>query len=122
MRFMIIIYNREEGLECLDEQAILRLERVHEAMQTELAGTRELLDTAELSPSPARVVRRTGGLPLVTDGAFMEGADPQQRVYAAGYYVVDCADLERAVEIAGRFVEAEFAPIEVRAVNTPEPL
>lgn len=35
----------------------------------------------------------------------------------AGYYIVDCADLDRAVEIAGKLGEARLWPIEVRRID-----
>jgi hypothetical protein len=46
---------------------------------------------------------------LAVDGPFCESKE-----WVGGYYVVDVTDIERAIEIAGRFVEARFSPVEVR--------
>jgi hypothetical protein len=34
----------------------------------------------------------------------------------AGYYMVECASVERATEIASRLPEAPYSPIEIREV------
>ena len=44
-----------------------------------------------------------------TDGPFIEAKE-----WVGGFYLVDCASIDRAVEIAGRFVEARYSPVEVR--------
>jgi hypothetical protein len=54
------------------------------------------------------------GLALI--GPFME-----MKEIVAGYYIVDCVDLaravERAVEIAGRLGEAMLWPIQLRKID-----
>ena len=35
----------------------------------------------------------------------------------AGFYIVDCVDRDRAVEIAGKLGEARLWPIEVRRID-----
>ena len=47
----------------------------------------------------------------VTDGPFAEAKE-----FLAGYYMVDCESLERAVELAGKIPDATVNPIEVRPV------
>jgi hypothetical protein len=53
-------------------------------------------------------------VPAVTDGPFTEAKE-----VLAGYYVVDCAGLERAAEIAARLPEAPYSPIEIREHTDP---
>ena len=48
----------------------------------------------------------------VTDGPFMETKET-----VAGHYLVDCVDMERAVEIAGKLGESTLWPIEIRRIN-----
>ncbi|MGO4231037.1 YciI family protein [Arthrobacter sp. YAF34] len=48
----------------------------------------------------------------MTDGPFMETKE-----IVAGYYIVDCVDLVRAVEIAGKLGEARLWPIQVRRID-----
>jgi hypothetical protein len=48
----------------------------------------------------------------VTDGPFIETKE-----MAAGYYIADCMDLARSVEIAAQLGEARLWPIEVRRID-----
>ena len=48
----------------------------------------------------------------MTDGPFMETKE-----FLAGFYIVDCVDMERAVEIAGKLGESTLWPIEIRQIN-----
>jgi hypothetical protein len=50
----------------------------------------------------------------VTDGPFLEAKE-----HLAGYYEVDCASIERAVELAGLMPEARYQGVEVRPVLGP---
>jgi hypothetical protein len=47
-------------------------------------------------PSNAKTVRVRDGAPAVTDGPFAESKE-----VLAGYYVLDCENIERAIEIVG---------------------
>jgi hypothetical protein len=60
-------------------------------------------------PSEARTLRVRGGEMLVTDGPFAE-----TRELIAGYDILECADIDEAVEVASRHPFAEFGTIEVR--------
>ncbi|WP_280672612.1 MULTISPECIES: YciI family protein [unclassified Kitasatospora] len=85
-----------------------------------LAASGELVDAQGLAmPATARIVRAgRDGAPLVTEGPFAETKE-----FLAGYWIVDCEGLERAVEIAA-FVSTAPGPggrplnmpIEVRQV------
>lgn len=111
MKYLVMIYGNQETW-AATEKEFDRVMGVHRAVQEELTRTGELLETAELSAEDARVVRTSGGLRVVTDGPFAEAKE-----MLAGYYLLECASLDRATEIAGRFVEAEWSPIEVRRVG-----
>jgi hypothetical protein len=73
-------------------QAMMELHR-------ELTATGELLGTEGLTgPEAAKIVTHDGvGAPLVTDGPFAESKE-----LLAGYWLVDVASEERAIEIAAR--------------------
>jgi hypothetical protein len=60
----------------------------------------------------ATTVAVRAGEVVVSDGPFAETKE-----IVAGYYVVDCVDMDRAVEIAGKFGEARLWPIEVRPMD-----
>ncbi len=57
----------------------------------------------------AKVVRRRNGELLVTDGPFTESKE-----WVAGYDILECADLDEAIEYASRHPMARFGRIEVR--------
>jgi hypothetical protein len=113
MKYLLLIHNTADG----DAEIESHLgdpndrDRTHAAVCAELEASGELLDTAPLEYERT-LVRRTGeGVTTVTDGPFAEA-----REIVGGYYLVDVASLDRAVDIAGRFVEGGFAPVEVRAL------
>ena len=59
----------------------------------------------------ATTVRVRNGKTLITDGPFTETKEQ-----LAGIYVLNCKDLDEALEMAARIPDAEFGSIEVRPV------
>ncbi|WP_349899350.1 YciI family protein [Parafrigoribacterium soli] len=57
----------------------------------------------------ATTVRVRGGDLLVTDGPFVEGKE-----YIAGIDVIECADLDEAIEIASKHPMAAYGLVEIR--------
>jgi hypothetical protein len=57
----------------------------------------------------ATTVRRRNGKVLVTDGPFAETKE-----WIAGFDLLECADLDTAIEIASRHPMARFGRIEIR--------
>jgi hypothetical protein len=112
MQVQITIFNTDEAVRAIEGDAKQEFEQAHQAVQRELTASGELVDTNVFSDVDARVVRLDGDRLAVTDGRYTEAG-----VWAGGYYRVECASLDRAVEIAGRFVEARWAPIEVRRLG-----
>lgn len=112
MKYMLLIYGNFEAWNAITAEGRERIMRAHQEVQDELTASGELIETHELSVKDARVVRTKDGVPIVTDGPFAEVGE-----VFAGYYLVDCLDVERATAIAGRFAEAEFAPVEVRQIG-----
>ena len=56
-----------------------------------------MVETQALAdPAQSVVVRGRGGVPVVTDGPFLETEEVM-----IGSYVVECATRERAIELAG---------------------
>jgi hypothetical protein len=84
----------------------------HEELRAELAERGELVTSQALDrPETARIVAVCGGRAQVTDGPFAEVKE-----HLAGYYLVECESIERAVELAALVPEAEHVTIEVRPV------
>jgi hypothetical protein len=112
VEYLILIYNNPETAAAIEGPEREENDRAHRAVQEELTASGELVETQILDDREARVVRTGGGEVLVTAGPYTEVAE-----WVGGYYRVDCADLDRAVEIAGRFVEARRSPVEVRRIG-----
>ncbi|HEY0497530.1 MAG TPA: YciI family protein [Kutzneria sp.] len=88
-------------------------------MDTQFADLmREMSESGELvsgtpldEPSTTRVVTVRDGETMTTDGPFVESKEQM-----AGYFVLDCVDIDRATELAARFPDARFGRIEVRPI------
>ncbi|MET4782897.1 YciI family protein [Glaciihabitans sp. UYNi722] len=111
MKYMITIYNNDAANVAIEGADLEEFRQVHDDIQAELRASGELVDSNELSVTDARVVRTGDGEITITDGPFTEGAE-----IVGGYYLVDVDGVDRAIEIAARFVEARFTPVEVRAL------
>lgn len=109
MRFMILIHSNETAEAVWASGDDPALEATHGALIAELSASGELVDTNELDTEHVTVIGHHDGSPVTTRGPFTEGTE-----YVGGYYIVDVADHDRAVAIAGRFAEANYSPIEVR--------
>ena len=59
----------------------------------------------------ATTVRVRNGEALITDGPFAE-----TREVLGGYYLLDCRDLDEALEYAARIPDAQAGAVEVRPV------
>jgi len=91
-------------------------------LNRDLAASGELVDAQGLSmPDQAKLVtaRTGGGAPAVTDGPF-----PEAKEFLAGYWLLECKSLERAVEIAARISAAPGPggtplnfPVELRPIG-----
>ncbi|MFF2851424.1 YciI family protein [Streptomyces sp. NPDC058001] len=74
----------------------------------------EMIGTAALAdPSQSAVVRVRDGVPVVTDGPYLEAKE-----FLGGYYLVDVASRDRALELAALIPDARVdgMGIEVRQV------
>jgi hypothetical protein len=71
-----------------------------------LAGVQRLR-----SVESATSVRVRGGEAEITDGPFAVTKE-----FLAGYYILDCADLDEALEQAARAPSARYGTVEVRPV------
>lgn len=106
-----MIYGNDTTWDSWTDQDRLDVAEAHGLLLRDLTESGELIGSEGLTTIGARTVRMSAGQPIVTDGPFTEAKE-----VLAGYYLVDCADLDRATEIAARLPEARFDPIEVRAL------
>jgi hypothetical protein len=64
----------------------------------------------------ATTVRRRGGETDLTDGPFAETKE-----YLAGFYLIECEDLDKALAYAAGIPNLDYASIEVRPVYETQP-
>jgi len=88
-----------------------------DTMQADIDRTiQELVESGEwvgagvlADPVTSKVVGVQDRVPAVTDGPYVEAKE-----HLAGYCVVECESMERAIEIAARWPAARHRAVEVR--------
>jgi hypothetical protein len=114
---LVLIYTNPEARqlwEQLPEDEQAEGLRAYATLNEELAAAGEMIVSESLAdPALAKHVKVRDGQVMTTDGPFAEVKEQ-----LAGFYLVECDDIERAAEIAGRIPEAEAGVIEVRPVRT----
>jgi hypothetical protein len=111
MKFMMLVCVDASGFEDEDESPPAGEEEdASFPWLDEMVARGIRLDGDRLSrPSEARTVRVRHGEVLLVDGPFAETKEA-----IVGYDVIECADLDEAVEVAAKHPVAEFGMIEVR--------
>jgi hypothetical protein len=98
-----------EGTELSPEEAA-RIGPDTEAWVQEMDRRGIRLDGQQLRPvSDATTVQVRGGEVLIADGPF---AETKEQI--AGFDILECADLDEAIEVAAKHPVARFGKIEVR--------
>jgi hypothetical protein len=115
LKYVILIYGNPASRAAWESfSAAQRAEglEVYEALNRDLTASGELIVTEALAdPSQAWRVGTGERGAIATDGPFAEAKE-----HLAGFYLVDCASLDRALEIAARVPEADLGLVEVRPV------
>jgi hypothetical protein len=108
---MLLIYSNPASYEAMSKEFDRVMGEV-DALIKELTESGEWIGGKALAdPSNTKTVRVRGGVPAVTDGPFVE---PKEHL--AGYGVIECESLERALEIAARWPDARYNAVELRPV------
>jgi hypothetical protein len=114
MKFLIALHINPAVLDALTDQEKAALGEGHGKFIDGLKASGELIVTQALAdPSQAAVVSMRNGQPVVTDGPFLEAKE-----YLGGFYLIDCENKERAIELAARIPDAAITGlgVEVRQV------
>ncbi|MDB5039799.1 MAG: hypothetical protein JWN27_525 [Candidatus Eremiobacteraeota bacterium] len=115
MKYLILIHSNAASLkvwEGLSDAQRVELGRAHFALTDELAASGELIVSEGLAdPSLAKRVSVRAGRTMTTDGPFAEVKE-----HLAGFYLVECESIERAIEHAARMPDAATGAVEVRPV------
>jgi hypothetical protein len=101
MRYMMLVYSTE-GPDGLPKEEADRIRAGHNQVISEATGKGVLVGAEPLAPtSTATTVRQQNGKVLVTDGPFAETKE-----HLAGYYIIDCQNLDEAIEWAAKIPTA----------------
>ena len=116
MKYLILIYSNPASREIWegfsDDQRAEGF-RYYGALDEELAAAGELIVTEALAdPSLTTRVSVRDGQVVTSDGPYAESKE-----LLAGFYLLECESVDRAVEIAARVPEAELGLVEVRPVR-----
>lgn len=116
MKYMLMIYNNPATYEAWSDEERAALFGEVDALMAELQASGEWVGGEGLMDAAlAKTVRVRDGVPAVTDGPFVEAKEQ-----FAGYLAVDCASIDRAVEIAARWPDAQHFAMEVRPMVEPD--
>ncbi len=112
MRYALLIYASEQDWAGQSEEESQAVNQEYMAFTKDIVD-RGLMNGGEaLQPtSTATTVRVRNGETLTTDGPFAETKDQ-----LGGFYLVDCKDLDEAIEVAARIPDARRGSIEVRPI------
>ena len=95
MLYAILCYDHEDAVSAWPEEEEAAIMARLGAVQEKLAAQGRLGPVARLLPTTAATTVRKNGEHLVLDGPFAETKEQ-----LLGFYIVECADLDQAVETA----------------------
>ncbi|MDT4903126.1 MAG: hypothetical protein QOF92_1617 [Pseudonocardiales bacterium] len=109
MKYMLMIYANQQTWAGLGPDDWSKAIAEQDAFNKEFFATGELLGAYGLADAEAaKVVRVRDGATAVTDGPYLEAKE-----YLASYYLLDCEDEKRALQIAAKMPFASFRGVEV---------
>jgi hypothetical protein len=117
MRYAILCYHDEGRVGALTGAQDDALMADLEVVRNELVAEGKLGPVARLMPTTAATTLRAAAEPLVIDGPFAETKEQ-----LLGFYVVECATLDDALEVARRLMAPRVAAglasaLEIRPIS-----
>jgi hypothetical protein len=112
MRYVLLVCTDESAQAALSPEESSSIMAEYAAFTEDVARRGILQGGERLRPTTdATTVRVRDGEVLTSDGPFAETKEQM-----GGYYVVDCEDLDEAIEVAARIPGARYGSIEVRPI------
>ena len=118
MQYMILIYGDERNFATLanDPEAQKQMYAAYTRYGADMREAGVLRGGAELKPiHSATTVRIRNGKPVTTDGPFAETKEQ-----LGGFYLLDCGNLDEAIDWAAKIPGASMGSVEVRPVMNYE--
>jgi hypothetical protein len=100
MRYMMLIYSREDEAATPEDMGAVAMAHKSVMDETSRRGIFRAADPLQAS-STATTIRLQDGKALVTDGPYAETKEQ-----LAGYYILDCQDLDEALAWAAKIPTA----------------
>jgi hypothetical protein len=114
MKFLLIMHQNPAVWNALTDDERNEVGKGHGVFIDTITKSGEMITTQALAdPSQSNVVRVRAGRPVVTDGPYLEAKE-----HLGGFYLIDCENKERALELAAMIPDAkvEGMAIEVRQI------
>ena len=112
VKYMLLIYSNPESWASLSAEQREGLTTAHETLTRELTEQGLLVSAAGLAdPITTRTVQVRDDTTTTTDGPYAEAKE-----HLAGFYLVECDDIDQAIGYAARMPDAEYVAVEVRPV------
>ena len=113
MKYLCLIYDEQKKLQSMTKSEMDGLMQEYFAFTKAIEESGNLLGGNDLQPvQNATTVRVRNGRVSTTDGPFAETKEQ-----LGGYYLIEAADLNEAIQIAARIPSARLGSIEVRPVQ-----
>jgi hypothetical protein len=116
MKYMLNIYDDASSYENETPEQAAEVMQAYEAFDREINESGAFVAGEGLQPpEAATAVTVRNGERLVTDGPF-----PETKEQLGGFYLIECKDLDEAIEWAAKIPGAQNGTIEVRPVMSYE--
>jgi hypothetical protein len=109
MRYLLLIYQDEAAHAQWSQEELAVEYEGYNAFGTETANRGVEAGAALLPTNTATTVRVRNSRTLTTDGPFAETKEQ-----LGGYYLLNCKDLDEAIEVAAKIPTATSGSIEIR--------
>jgi hypothetical protein len=112
MKYLLSIYTDESSWDSATPEQMKETMEAYSAFGREVEERGAYLAGEGLQPTAAATtVRVRNGERLITDGPFAETKEQ-----LGGFYLLECRDLDEAIEFAGKIPGAQSGSVEVRPV------
>ncbi|WP_433164319.1 YciI family protein [Kribbella sp. CA-247076] len=112
VKYVLLIYSNPDSWASLSAEQRDGLTRAHEDLSRELSEQGLLVSAAGLAdPITSRTVSVRDDTTTTTDGPYAEAKE-----HLAGFYLVECDDIDQAIGYAARMPDAKYVAVEVRPV------
>lgn len=109
MKYMLMIFGNRKMWESFSEAEFADVIAAHEKFDKEIKASGEYVSGEGLAfEDEVKTVKVQDGVPVVTDGPFLEAKE-----YLGTYYIVDVDSLDRAIELAAKLPAARHNGVRV---------